>query len=278
MSVEVEVAGETHQVPSPRESGWGQRLTDLLVSIADNMLTTATALTAEFDLGATYGIRAKWFRSQHASPAVQGVLRLGRTNAINWRNEADDGDISLAVDSGNNLTWATSVVATALTTQTLLNKTIRNVKDDTRAYARYTRGTTQSIAHNTATIIDFATSGLDSRAAVTTGASWKFTAPAGMGGIYLVSANVLLESSGTAGTVQLAVHKGGSIAAVLGFSEQAGSGDFQAVGGSTLVSMLAGDYIDLRVTQIQNSGSAARLVTAADAHNHVSIVRMVTDL
>lgn len=108
-----------------------------------------------------------------------------------------------------------------------------------------------TVANNlvTDTIIDFATKDWDSHGAVTTGASWKFTAP--ISGEYEVNVNYFL-AGGTAAAI------GNFVGATLR-KNGAGSGDFIAgdyvrttssitkkFNGSASIKLLAGEYIDLR--------------------------------
>ncbi len=145
MSQQVEFNGEEHNIPSPNEKGWGAAVTAFLVSVAANAIAASTALVAELDLGATYGIRAKWFRSKTALPASEGAARFARVDAVKWRAEADNDDLTLDVDSSNNLQWEGSDVITAINTQILLNKTYPDQVAITAlgaAAASWTKGTT----------------------------------------------------------------------------------------------------------------------------------------
>ncbi len=275
MSTSVDFNGETHRVPQRRDTGWGDYLSALLLSLAQNALTAVPTLLAELDLGSTYGIRAKWFRSKTTNPADAGAVRLARADTVSWRNQAAGADLPLGPGTDDLLEFNGVDVADVSTAQTLLNKTVRNVKDDTRAYARYTRGSAQAMPNGGVyTIVDFATSVLDSRSAVTTGASWKFTVPTGMGGVYLVSAEVHLDSIASAGQAGLALYKNGSVYTRLGSMPSNANND--SAGGSALISLVAGDYIDVRLAQ--NSSTGDRNITNDATLNHISILRMVTDL
>ena len=85
---------------------------------------------------------------------------------------------------------------------------------------------------------NFVTKVLDTHNTVTTGASWKFTAPAA--GTYDVSC-VILTTAGNGS--QISVYKNGS-----SFQFLTASGTNLYTSGSTLVPLLAGEYIDIRPT------------------------------
>lgn len=99
----------------------------------------------------------------------------------------------------------------------------------------------------------------DTHNAVTTGVSWKFTAPAS--GIYDVAAT-WLQGSSTNFTLYL--YKNGSIYKVIG-DTSLGSGINYS--GSLLVQLLAGDYIDLRPTAAGTiTGGVAPMLSFIDIH------------
>lgn len=277
MSVSVTLNSVSYTLPSIDETGWGANVTAWMQAVSSSTLQKSGGvftLTADADFGATYGLKSNYFTSRTANAASAGVVRLARADAIKWRNEANGADLALGVDSSNNLEWESVDVVTATGTQTLTNKVVTNVVDNTRAYAKATRGTAQSIPNNSSTIVDFATTVLDSRTAITTGAAWKYTVPAGHGGVYLVSATVGLDG-GAVWPGELRVFKNGSLDTVLDVVASAGGTQSAAMNGSTLMSLAAGDYIDIRIIQI-TGGSVNTIANAA--YNHVEILRLVTDL
>jgi hypothetical protein len=131
-----------------------------------------------------------------------------------------------------------------------------------------------SVASGGTEIIDFDTSIINTHGSVTTGASWQFTAP--VSGIYRVS--VCLDFGAvTAGAigqgVAAFVFKNGVSNAKLGAQryQTTGGATNQMVSGSNIVKCLAGDTLDIRVTQ--NSGSALSL-SAGAGEDIVSIERI----
>lgn len=140
--------------------------------------------------------------------------------------------------------------------------------------ARYTTAAGQSIANNTETIVNFDTQNVDNKSAVTTGASWKFTAP--VAGAYLVSAAVLFESSTGWGDTEfgrLTVYRSNVLYEHIARQDSYGSASpvLMHLAGATIVNMSQGDYLDVRVTQI--SGASLALLNNA-AYNHVTIARL----
>lgn len=107
-AVNVTLNGTSYSIPEPGDTGWGQSLTDYLVATAPGFLQKAGGnftLTADADFGASFGLRAPYFRSHGGSPAVSGVIRLGNGDGVNWRNVGNTADLSLIVDNANNLSF-----------------------------------------------------------------------------------------------------------------------------------------------------------------------------
>jgi hypothetical protein len=124
--------------------------------------------------------------------------------------------------------------------------------------ARYDATSTTSIPDSAAspfTVVNFATRTIDTHGSVTTGASWRFTAP--VAGTYSVNARVRLASgggwaAGEAANIYLA--KNGTPSLIGQNVATAAHSQVVNVSLSDLVSLVAGDYIDIRV--FQNSGGA----------------------
>lgn len=126
----------------------------------------------------------------------------------------------------------------------------------------------------TPTQIDFNSKEYDSHNAVTTGASWKFTAP--ISGKYLIKSKI--ETSSTAASAvtnrySIRVYINGVLYEVLGVTTaNITSATIKDLGGSTTVNLIAGDYIDVRISA-SNSGDGHSL-SGTLSGNHLSIERV----
>ncbi len=126
--------------------------------------------------------------------------------------------------------------------------------------ARYIRsGTTQNVAQNTVTVVDYnaqGTDGIDSHNAVTTGASWVFTVPAGKGGHYLCHAVAKIVTSFTAGGYLLMyIYKNGALYAA--GQKSPWSDDWSAAEvWAMLPNLAAGDTVQVRVLQTNAANGA----------------------
>jgi len=134
--------------------------------------------------------------------------------------------------------------------------------------ARYYTGAAPSISNGT--IVNFVTKDYDTHNAVTTGASWKFTAP--VSGKYSIKA--ILSTSVSVTPMDrwfLMVYKNGALDQYIGVA-RAWSTTTAVLNpfGSCEINLNAGDYIDLRV----DSTTGAALLTASIQTNWISIVRV----
>lgn len=142
--------------------------------------------------------------------------------------------------------------------------------------ARFSTAAGQSIPSSTVTIIDFGTELHDTHGAVTVGASWIFTVPAGLGGIYSVSANILFATTtawATGESANLNLYLNGAANVILCRYEPLVTGvdHYAFLAGSTDIELADGDEIDIRVQQL--SGGALALFNSG-GFNHVSIHRV----
>lgn len=121
---------------------------------------------------------------------------------------------------------------------------------------RYTTATNQLLeASGSGEIINFDTKDYDTHGAVTTGASWKFTAP--VSGIYSVRAMIEADTvSWTAGnSFTMYLRKGGSNYSILDdYTVEATTTRYQVLKGSDEVRLLAGEYVDVFVDHNRTSG------------------------
>lgn len=141
--------------------------------------------------------------------------------------------------------------------------------------ARAKVSSTKSLTNGTTVLIDYDTVVFDTDSAVTTGAAWKFTVPVGKGGYYFVQASAVLESSNAWETdeyFKLEVFKNNSLLDVLAIQHMHTSGTYQVgITGSLVISLNAGDYIDIRATQ---NSDATINIDDDGTLSHVSIARL----
>lgn len=109
--------GVQYTLPQYSDTGWGANtgnvLTQYLAAIADVTLQLSGGsftLTAETDFGSNFGLKALYLKTETANPASAGVVRLGKTDSIGWRNNANSADKLLSIDGSDNLQYASTKV------------------------------------------------------------------------------------------------------------------------------------------------------------------------
>lgn len=118
MSVSVVFNGVTHTIPTTGETGWGSALTAFCQAVASSTLQKsggAFDLASDADFGASFGLKAAYFKSRSAIAANSGVVRLANTEKVSFRNAGNTADLPLGVDTSNNLEFNAVDVATLAT-------------------------------------------------------------------------------------------------------------------------------------------------------------------
>lgn len=136
--------------------------------------------------------------------------------------------------------------------------------------ARYSTAAGQSIAASSIVIVDFGTKTFDTHSAVTTGSSWKFTAPTS--GKYAVKCSIRMSASNTTGGTFLYLYKNGSAVSANAWTNQQATNNVLAF--PVLVDTIqlnAGDFIDFRINHA-NAGSLSILNDAT--YNFVAIEKI----
>lgn len=109
MSLLVTFNGANYIIPTTNEVGWGSNLDAYFVAIAAGCLQKTGGnfvLSAETDFGASFGLKSLYYKSRGSNIASTGVLRLNNnSDSINWRNAANNADLSLLVNASNQLTF-----------------------------------------------------------------------------------------------------------------------------------------------------------------------------
>lgn len=114
-AVTVSVNGSNHTIPQTNEKGWGTNVTAWIQAISQYTLQPnggSFTLTGEVNTGATYGFKVPYIKTATASPSTVGVLRLANSDSVGFRNAANDGNLLLAVDSANALTFNGAAIST----------------------------------------------------------------------------------------------------------------------------------------------------------------------
>lgn len=122
MSILVTFNNASFIIPTPGEVGWGTNLDNYFVAIAAGALQKSGGnfvLSAETDFGASFGLKSLYYLSRTANPAGTGILRLANnSDAVSWRNAANNADLPLMVNNINQLLFNGNVVGVTPTSLT----------------------------------------------------------------------------------------------------------------------------------------------------------------
>ena len=108
MSVAVTVNNSNFTIPTTNDRGWGSQVTSWIQTVSSSTLQKSGGtftLTADVDFGANYGLKSIYYKSRASALSTTGVLRLGTTEAIGWRNNADSANVTLATNSSDSLIY-----------------------------------------------------------------------------------------------------------------------------------------------------------------------------
>jgi len=117
MAVTKSFAGSSYNLPlnrEPKTSAWGVEVSNFLIALADNAIPKTGGLytlSAELNLGATYGLLAPYLKSAAANVAAAGVLRLAKTDVLGWRNNANGADVTVGISATDKLIFGAAEVA-----------------------------------------------------------------------------------------------------------------------------------------------------------------------
>jgi hypothetical protein len=117
-SVNVLVNGTTYPIPQTNEKGWGTNVTNWIQAISLNSLQPnggSFPLTADANFGTNFGLISPYYKSSTGNIATAGVLRLAKTDALAFRNNANSGNLSLSIDGSDNLLFNGSKLGLAQT-------------------------------------------------------------------------------------------------------------------------------------------------------------------
>lgn len=235
---------------------------------------SATTAIVSATVGNIFAVRLEKNSSQYAQ--AQDVSE--NTSARKFTAQVSESAIKLIKGDTLRVTFSESLPTVNLDTAARGNRfSIAKVQGPSAIAANelvaaiYESNTGQTI--NTAgEIFDAEDKIKDTHSAVTTGASWKFTAP--VSGTYNVSAAIqwLSYNFTTARRVALELRKNGAVYRVLDeFIGQSTVNAAFTLSGSALVELNAGDYIDVYADQ--DSGGGEALTTDATT-NYINIYRL----
>lgn len=113
MSIPLTINGAVFEYPQNFDEDWGVDATGWAQAVTAGALYLSGGnfpLTADVDFGSSFGLKAKYLISKTANPASTGYLRLAKSDAVAFRNNANSADLLLDIDGSDMLTFNGSVL------------------------------------------------------------------------------------------------------------------------------------------------------------------------
>lgn len=129
MSTPVTYIGNSYSVPAYQDTGFAQgsgNLSSYLIALATGSLTLSGGtfpLTADANFGGSFGLVALYLKSRGASLPTAGFIRMANAEAVAWKNAAGGGNISLTVNSSDQLSYDGGDMTTTTAGKGLIVKT-----------------------------------------------------------------------------------------------------------------------------------------------------------
>jgi hypothetical protein len=193
-----------------------------------------------------------------ASTATSSHSFAGQT----YLNAGDTASLRLA----SNATLTNNAVSHRLTIHRIAGPSLPQPTETVAA--RYTTVAGQTCTTGSTCILNFGTMDYDTHGAVTTGASWKFTAP--NPGKFRVIAGFTTDAATAVTPTQLQLFKNGSLFDQLDYRIAPASSRVSAYG-TTEINLIQGDYIDTRWI---NGDSNTRTMINSAGFNHIEIIKV----
>lgn len=213
---------------------------NLEISLPSGIVPDLTKMTSNSQTGYVVGVAQNFILPTAAQYApdegVQVVLGAGLYRLSSWKPATNSFATLADIVANTSVNYTVRFPVSGWGSNTVMSQ-----DSDTRVVsANYTGTGSAGVNNGSYGIIDCSVKTFDTHNAVTTGASWKFTAP--VAGYYDVFANVVFNSIITA-QLDAAIYKNGS--EVLHGAEMSTGYSAWAAG---VVQMNAGDYVDIRVS------------------------------
>lgn len=114
MPITVPFSGENYEIPSQAERNWAEDLNAFFEALAANSLPRSGGdftLAADIDLGSVATVIAKAIAANGGNAAAAGFVRMAKSQAIAWRNEAGTGDVTMTINASDRVQASGKVLA-----------------------------------------------------------------------------------------------------------------------------------------------------------------------
>ena len=116
MAIPLTINGATFEYPVNFDEDWGIQATGWAQAVTNGMLQRQGGnfpLTADANFGPNFGLLSAYFETRVTNPASSGLVRLAKSDTIDWRNNANSADNILTVNGSDELTYNGTVIGVA---------------------------------------------------------------------------------------------------------------------------------------------------------------------
>jgi hypothetical protein len=281
--------GAGYGTPTLKDFYWARQGDSLLikgdmtigtVSGATGTISLPTGLTIDPTKLANVTIAGEFVTSTAGAPLglvlANGKVSDGNTQVLTLgvQNSTTAGlssrNVNAVLNTGDRFTFVTKPIPISGWSSTVQASNDTDTRVVAARYQISASTANSSLASGgAAELLDYDTKVIDTHGAVTTGASWKFTAP--VSGYYRVSAVLYLIAVADQKALTVYVYKNGSVSTAIQRLYASGASDLIA-SGSAVVQLNAGDYVQIYAA---NSDTSNRNIdTGTASSNDVSIERI----
>lgn len=98
--------GATYIIPAVDDENWGQNVSNFLIALPNGVMPRSGSYAFTGDVSITgFGFALPYLLSSTANHASAGFVRLAKTDAIDWRNNANSANLPLGINGSDQLTF-----------------------------------------------------------------------------------------------------------------------------------------------------------------------------
>ena len=139
-------SGNNQTIPGPGpDVNWGAYTTEWMLAVNNNLGFPKTGgpyyITGDVNFGSNNGFGLLYlFSTATGAPSTVGVIRLGTSDSIGWRNAANNGNLLLNVNSSNQLVFNGTVISNSVNSFNSRTGAVMLTSSDVTTALGYTPG------------------------------------------------------------------------------------------------------------------------------------------
>jgi hypothetical protein len=104
--------GATFIIPAVDDENWGQNVSNFLIALPSGVppRNGTFSLTGDLSFGPSFGLVSQYYKSATINIASAGIIRLAKTDLLDWRNNANSANLALGINGSDQLIFNGSIV------------------------------------------------------------------------------------------------------------------------------------------------------------------------